>query len=487
MNPRAGAVLGAAALLSMVVLRVVVLAGPVPPGIDGGNWLAFGTFARAGILYPPLVPWLFAELTGVLGLAVGTTSAAVGALCIPALVVLGVAFWCRHETAGIIAALAVLGSGALGEAVAWGGYPQVVATGLALAALTALAAYSQAGERRYLLAFGVSFALTVGTSHLEAVPAIVGAGLIAGWSVLRSGRPGLIRVTAGAIVGVLPMLALAPTYLALLATIGVSAPTPLDPARILGPAWFVYLLALVAGPLGVAALLFMRRRGHSEPGRPARAALVAAAGATGAWGLVFLLSGEARLLHDVAVLVPFSLVALVPLLQGRLRGHWSAVPLAVAACGLAAFAAGTGLAAFPEQVSYYRVLTPDSLAAIHWLAHVPSLGSGEVAVADERGVPLGWWTEGIVQREVLFASDLRWLRFASERSRARRATALLYASGFPSGTSAAQATANGVRYILLPQASAFGVSPASPPPDWSVAYASGNAVVLTPALRGAEK
>jgi hypothetical protein len=479
-NPRGWAILGATALLSMVALRVAVLVGPVPSGIDGGNWLAFGTFERAGSLYPPVVPWLFAGLAGLLGPAVATTVAAAGALCVPALVVLGVARWSGQGAAGSIAALAVMGSGALGEAAAWGGYPQVIATGLALAGLTALAAYADDGKRRHLIVFGVSFAMTVGTSHLEAVPTIVAIVIVTTWSIVRHGRRGLLRAAAVAIVCGLPLIALARTYLALFGTLGVAVPNPPDAARILGPAWAVYILALAAGPGGVAALLLRRRRGDPELGPPARAALVAAAGATSAWGLVFVVSGEARLLHDVAVLVPFSLVAVAPLVRERLRGHWSAAPLALVACGLAAFVAGTGLAAFPEQVSYYRVLTRDSLVAMQWLAQVPAIGNDEIVVADQHGAPLGWWTEGIVGREVFLASDLRWLRFASERSRARSANALLYGSGFPSGASAAQAAASGIGYILLPQASAFGISAASPPPAWSVAFASGNAVVLAP-------
>jgi hypothetical protein len=290
----------------------------------------------------------------------------------------------------------------------------------------------------------------------------------------------LTRAVMLAIVAALPMLVLAPTYLALIATLGTVPPSPVDPVRILGPAWPLYLVALAVGPAGTVILLVRRRAGNPEPEQRARAPLVAAAAATIAWASALIISGEGRLLYDAAVIVPFSLVASAPMLRKWLGSRRASIPLTVAAFGAAALVAGTGLNAFPDQVAYYRVLTPGSLAAMQWLARRPSLEAGDIAVADVRGVPLGWWTEGLVHHEALYASDLRWLRFPSERSRAREANALLYASGFPTGQSASRAEADGVHYVLLPQASAFGVSPRSPPPGWAVAFASGNAVVMQP-------
>jgi len=464
----------------MVVLRLVVLANPVPSGIDSGNWLAYGTFVRPGLAYPPLVPSLLAVLTSALGPASATTAAAVIAICVPALVVLAIALWSEQPIEGVIAALAIAGSGALGEGVAWGGYPQVIAVGAAVGALAALAAFYERGGRRFLVGFGLLFAAATATSHLEAVPAFAAAGLITAWYVLSSGRVVLARAVTVAIVAVLPILVLAPTYLALFATLGAVPPSPVDPTRILGPAWPLYVVALAAGPTCIVALPPLRQARHPEPEERVRAPLVAAAAATSAWALALLISGEGRLLYDAAVIAPFSLVAAAPMLWRRLAAGRARIALTVAAIGAAALVAGTGLNAFPNQVAYYRVLTPGSLAAMQWLARRPSLQDGDIVVADVGGAPLGWWTEGIVHREALYASDLRWLRFPSERTRARKANELLYASGFPTGASASRAEADGVHYVLLPQASAFGVSPASPPPGWRVAFASGSAVVLQP-------
>ena len=480
MTSRTEAGLGVIALLAILGLRVAVLAGPVPSSIDGGNWLAFGTFARPGIVYPPLVPYLLTGVTHIAGPAVATTVVAVIALSIPMLIVLGVALWSRQPLVGAIAALAIAGSGALGEAVAWGGYPQVIATGTGVGALVALAVYLGGGRRRFLLQFALLFAATVATSHLEAVPSSGAAVLVIVWSARVHGPSAMTRAGVVTLVAALPLLLLSPTYLALFATLGTIPPTSPDPGRILGPIWPIYLAALVAGPIGARAFLVRHQAVRLDLAQPTHAAIVAVVAATIAWSGAFVISGEARLLYDVAVIAPFSLVAMAPLLREALGNQSIAIPAAFGAFIVAAFVAGAGLNAFPDQVAYYRVITPDLFAAMRWLARVPSLRNDGIAVADVRGLPLGWWTEGIVHHEVLFASDLRWLRFPSERARARLANELFFASGFPAGTSASRAETEGVQYVLLPQAAAFGVSSASPPPDWRVVFTSGNALVLEP-------
>jgi hypothetical protein len=86
----------------------------------------------------------------------------------------------------------------------------------------------------------------------------------------------------------------------------------------------------------------------------------------------------------------------------------------------------------------------------------------------------------MVGREVLFASDLRWLRFASELDRAKLANALLYRSDFPGAASAPTMQQAGVQLVFLPSAGAFGVDPTKPPSGWHVVFSAGDAVVLAP-------
>jgi hypothetical protein len=199
-----------------------------------------------------------------------------------------------------------------------------------------------------------------------------------------------------------------------------------------------------------------------------------------AWGAAFLVSGERRLIHDLAVLAPLGAVALAPWLGVWLPGRRAPRTIAAAALVAVALSTASGLRAFPDQVAFYQVLTRDSLTAIEWLASQPGLTDGDVLVADVHGAPIGWWVEGITRHRTRFGSDLRWLRFPAERERARQANRVLYAPGSPDAASAAVAAGFGIGYLLLPSASAFGVASDEPPAGWTIAFDAGLAIVLTP-------
>ncbi len=471
---------GAAAVVAVGVVRALVLAGSVPSGIDGGNWLAYGDYVRPGSTYPPLVPLLFARLVALAGPTDASMLAACIAACAPALAILGVGAWAGRRVSAIAAALVVATSGAVGEAAAWGGYPQLTAITAAVVALVALARYADVGSRRALAVYAVAIVAVVATSHLVAVPASAAAALVAGGAIVAR-RPGALRraLVAG-VIGFAPLLGLARTYAALFATLGVGATTRGSPdvAGILGPAWAADVALLGAIPAG--ALFFAHRGRALVPASSTRdrALLVAAGCAAVAWGAAFLASGEGRLLYDFVTIAPLCALALVPVAVTRApRAIRASAGLALAAgC---AYLAAAGLAAFPAQVAFYRILTPGDFSAMEWLAAQP-YGANQLVVADTKGSPIGWWAEGITGREALYASDLQWLRFPSERSRALIANALLYRSGFPDAASATAASEAGVRYVLLPAASAFGLG-SSAPPGWRVAYAAGDALVLSPA------
>jgi hypothetical protein len=119
------------------------------------------------------------------------------------------------------------------------------------------------------------------------------------------------------------------------------------------------------------------------------------------------------------------------------------------------------------------------VAVLDWLDR-QAIGSDRLLVADRRGVPLGWWAEGWTGEQALFASDLRWLRFAAERDRARLANELLYGSSLPAGPSSARVAEAGIRFVYLPSGSAFGIDLESPPTGWEVTFSADDAVVLTP-------
>lgn len=466
---------GLLGVLGITGLRVMTLAGMSPSGIDGGNWLAFGSVERAGVAYPPIVPFLFSQLVALVGPTIATSVAGATAIGLPAIAILALATWAGRPMVGVFAALFVIASPVLGEAIAWGGYPQPIATAAAVLALVALAMYIRDGRLQALGAFGIAFAVVAGTSHLVAVPTALAAVVIV-VAHLRRSRTTLLRAIRAGLVACIPLALLAPTYLALFATLGLASPSGSDVARILGPYWIAYPAALAV--VVVAALFVRFGQIGTLTGRD-EALVAAAAAASIAWGAAFVASGEPRLLYDLPTLVPFGVVALIPVAASFAMTRRMRFGLAAAALAICTEFVGSGLSTFPTQVAFYHVMTPGELAAMRWLGNQP-MAADQVLVADRAGVPLGWWAEGLIGHEALYASELRWLRFDTERERSRTANVLLYQSGFPDSASAARMVTAGFRYVLLPFGSAFGIDSGRPAAGWSVAFESGDAMILVP-------
>ncbi|MDR3634271.1 MAG: hypothetical protein P4L84_10750 [Isosphaeraceae bacterium] len=482
MNDRRTALIGLAAIGAIALLRASVLYSPgAPSGIDGGNWLAFGTFERFGMVYPPVVPWAFAALVAVVGAPIATAMSGAAATAAPALAILGVLIWARRPAAGAVAAVTVVASRPIGEMAAWGGYPEAIGTAAALLALVALAACLRGGSRVALGAFAVSLAAVVGTSHLVAVPTAGAIALMLCGEAIRSRRRAVRRVTAAAAFTVLPFALLAPTYLALFATLGGSdgGMQPGDAGRVLGVGWPLYVALLVLLPLGLGLSRWRTSVAAAFSSRDL-VLLAAASAAAVTWVLAYLVSGEPRLLGEMEVLALFGIAAFVPLARSVVGKGGGRLAVGAGALAVVGLLVATGLSVFPDQVAFYRILTSDRFTAIEWLARNAPAQDRSILVADLSGVSVGWWTEGMVGREVLFAADLHWLRFTTERDRAKLANALLYRSGFPGGNSLATIRQAGVRYVFLPSAGAFGVDPMHPPSGWQVAFAIGDVVVLAP-------
>jgi len=105
-------------------------------------------------------------------------------------------------------------------------------------------------------------------------------------------------------------------------------------------------------------------------------------------------------------------------------------------------------------------------------------------VPDDGGAPLGWWVEGLAGHPTIFASDLRWLRYADERERASVAGRLFYGAPFPSDHTATMATESDVTYILVPAEAPWGgAHEGSLPAGLSVGFASGMASVFVVAAQ----
>lgn len=480
MNDRRPLIIGVAALVLVGLVRATALFSPgAPSGIDGGNWLAFGSFDRPGMAYPPVVPALFSGLVGVVGAVTATAISGALSAIASALGVLVILTWAGHARTGVLAALAIATSGAIGEVAAWGGYPQPIATAFALIALTAAAHWLGSAGRTSFVVFAAAFAGVVATSHLVGILALAAVLILIGLATIL-GQANLRRAVLVGMVALLPFLVLLPTYATLAALSEQPVIEPTDSAeRVLGAVWPVYFAIVIAVP--TALVLAHRRPAVAAELRPGDQAVLRAATAGGVtWFLAYLVTREPRLLYDLLVLSCLGAAAAMPVVLSIVRSPGRRQLIAAVAFGAIVAIAGSGMAAFPEQVAFYRVLSPDRFDSIQWLAK-NAREPRSIVVADVAGVPIGWWVEGLVGEETVYASDLRWVRFPSERDRARQANTFLYRSVFPTRSSAEAAEQAGIAYVFLPSAGAFGIDPGHPPAGWTVAFTRGDSIVLAPA------
>jgi len=488
--------LGFAVLAAVVaVIRLVVLASPrAPAGIDGGNWLAFGrdllgTDTRSSaITYPPLVPLLVTAAVGWLGpvwgiAVVGSlTSLAPGAATYAVLRSEGLR-WAAPVLAGLVLAASVSG-----EPAAWGGYPQLLAAGLAGLFVGALdRTLRDGGGRRGALVAGLLLALVLATSHLVAVAAVLaGVAVVAFHLVWQprtepagGGRP-LVR-TLGWVV--LPSLPLVPLYLRLAGVAsGVASHDPANDLglgdlpgrlRVLYPDVAAVGLALMAVGTIAPLLLLDRRR--------TRLWVVTSAGLLGA----VVAAGLAREGRFLFLLPPAAVLGVGLWLwdldhqSERLLARARRVALAALVLALVV-QVGAGAREFRRQRDYYGILTPGLVAGIDWL-RVNTPASSTVAVSPVRDVPLGWWVEGLGRRRTLPATSLRWVYFEDERRRARIANEIFDVS-FPSPEGMTRACAAGADYVLVatawPGYSSPGLDVVRTADPGAVVFADPDAVVL---------
>ena len=471
---------------AVAVARLVVLASPrAPAGIDGGNWLAFGRdllgpdVRSSSIVYPPVVPLLVTAATSILGpvwgmAAVGSlTSLAPGAATYAVLRSEGLRW-----PATVLAAL-MLAASVSGEPAAWGGYPQLLAGGLAVLFVWALDGALRSNGRRPALVAGLLLALTLATSHLVAVAAALAGASVVAFHLLWLRNPGpgdpgpgntgpgdpgpprgpgpgspaarpLGRTVRTLAWVALPTLPLVPLYLRLagVATSVAERDSATSLAlgdlpgqlRVLYPDVAAIGLALLVAGVAAPLLLLDRRR--------TRLWIVTSSTILGAV-VATALARERRFLF---LLPPAAALGvglwLWDLARQDERFLLRARTFAVAGLvGAMAVQLVAGAGEFRRQRDYYGILTPGVMDGIDWL-RTRTPPTSLVAVGPVRDVPLGWWVEGLGRRPTLTATSLRWLYFEDERRRARLANAIFDVS-FPSTDGMARACAAGADYVLV--------------------------------------
>jgi len=451
---------GALVAVVIAVRFGILAAGGAPPTIDGGNWLAYadqllGDGVRSSsIVYPPLVPVIVKVATGIFGLTTGVSFVAALAAVAPAVGLYTALRLMGQDLAALVPAVLVLGAGSVGEASAWGGFPQLIGFGLLPLVLVLVdRALDRAGPRRALAA-GIGFAAILATSHFVATLAALAIIVMVAVAVGAGQRPAPRAALGALALFVVPSLWLIPTYAGLARTVwqtsGPVAFNPLTWDTVMDRIEFLYRdtpwLWRVLLPVAASAPIIVRQRWRTPLWRTTAAV----------WAAIILGTAalrEARVLYLATVATGLGLALLLAHLwrqAPRLR-HVPSGRQALAVGGVAIVLVAqlvVGLRFFDDQVGFYRVLTPELTAD---LERIPQTQPPDaiLAVTSVRDAPLGWWVEAITKRETYYGAPLHWLLFPDELRRASAANEL-FVPPFPTTDRMQIAERMGVDLILVP-------------------------------------
>lgn len=458
------------ALIAATVRFVILRQGGAPPTIDAGNWLAFGdTMLGDGVrsstmVYPPLVPLLTKASVALFGLTGGVATLAAALSLAPAA---GVYIALRYSgLAGVslVPALLVLGASSVGEATAWGGFPQLIGLGLTPVTLVLFDRFLTTWSIRHALASGVAVMSVLATSHFVGAALVVAAATLLvlglrrpvdpvpnGWQ--RAGRLGLV---------LLPSAWLAPLYWSLTRAYGgdsatVASPNQLTWSNLFERVEFLYRdtpwLWRFLLPLAIAAPFLLWRYHRTALWRAVSALLATTV-------LLIAVTREDRFLYFLTTVTALGLALwMVRGLESLRGGSSDAAPSgrrtrAIAVFGVGILVAAIGFQAvrstefFRSQREYYGILTPGLVSGIEYLRE-SSAPDAVVAVPSLNNAPLGWWVEAIAKRTTVYGSPLGWLSFDDEIRRAAFANDL-FAPPFPTEEKVELAKSAGIELILVP-------------------------------------
>jgi hypothetical protein len=407
-----------------------------------------------GVVYPPAVPALAlaADLFGkpIEGLKlIATVSSLMPAVGCYVAARLGGAGWSSLLPAAFLAV-----ASSIGEAAAWGGYPQLIGLGLMPIALALFDRSLRTWRPGWAALSGLAFAATLATSHLIAsVAALAAVLLVCIHLFLRSmPRPspsGLVAVAGLVLLPSLPLVLIyVPILQAIYQTHGTHGPAPANanvamrdfPSylyRELRAFWYSAQFVGAAGP----ALYFARRNTKLWP---VATAMLAAS------GLLFVVLHEQRFGYVAPLAAMLGLTAWLDALRTSIRPGIRAgsAALALALIPVLGYQSLAGYHWFRVQTSYYQVLTPDWVGALRYLREQTQPGSVVAVSANGRLDPTGWWVQGLGRRQALIDTDLAWLNFPGERERTRQAK-WIFDPTVSIQESLRRAQSDGVTYLLI--------------------------------------
>jgi hypothetical protein len=392
-----------------------------------GHALAGEHILASSVVYPPVVPLLILGFTGIWGPYLGCKVLAVVASLLPAV---GCYLVLRASNLGWAAAILacfLAAASATGEAMAWGGYPQLIGLGLIVPFLWMLDRFIRDGKLAHAFVAGTLLALTLATSDIVGGLAVVAGitlavlGLVIQPPDWRAAR----RLSLGLALLIVPCIPLIPLYVGLAAAVlhnyhPASAGATPTVTGSLATIEFLYRdfklfwrIALGLAVLAPVALLSMRRTSLW---------LTSSAMLFPALGLL-LLAGEPRLIYFLS---PAAILGLGCWLE-YLRKYFSSARWFTPAVVLVLATAlggqiASGLNFYAAQARFYTILTPGVAAGIDWLdQHTDQSILVAVSSTREQGMPIGWWVEGVGHRRTLSGSALTWLVLPDQRDRAIKA------------------------------------------------------------------
>jgi hypothetical protein len=439
-----------------LVLRPLAL----PPGADGGNWIAIGhslvdqAGMPGGVVYPPAVPALAlaADLLGkpIEGLKLIATVSSV----VPAAGCYAASRLCGVGWSALLPAAFLAVASSIGEAAAWGGYPQLIGLGLMAVALALFDRSLRTWRPGWAALCGLAFAATLATSHLiAAVAALAALLLVCTHLVLRTVQrpsPSVLFAVTGLVL--VPSLPLIFVYVPLLQAVyqihGTRGSAPANATiamrdfpsylyRELRAFWYGAQFVGAAAPL-----LYLARRNTKL--WPMATSMLAAT------GVLLVALHEQRFGYVAPLAAMLGLAAWLHALRTSIRPgiRVGAAVLALALVPVLVYQSLAGYHWFRVQTSYYQVLTPDWVGALRYLRDQTQSDAVVAVSSNGRLDPTGWWVQGLGRRQALIDTDLGWLNFPDERERTRQAI-WIFDPKVSIQESLRRARSDGVAYLLI--------------------------------------
>ncbi len=434
-----------------IVLLHFWVAGPVPSGGDGGNWLALAhqhlgvDVLTPGVTYPPVFTSLLASLL----LVRDPVPAVVVASLIARIIATAAVYLVMRDAGRIVALVSASVTAVMAfqlEAYAWGAYPQILGLAFGLLATRFAVRYAEHLNRSDALvamAAGVATALTHTLVAALLIVVLPIAGVHAGWVSTRV-RENWLR-GLGLIVAIATLVGL---YLAfgVLGSEGraVMNPSELDLLEGLNLAFGESSIPwLVTAAIGIGSLF--HRRWQADQSIP----VSVGAGWFLAGTALFVATGERRSL--LVAQVGIMLLAASELSRwwrstdGRPRARTALLMLSAAMVGSIAI---PGVSKYRQSTDFYRIVDSSEVEALQFLEGSAQMGDTVLASRGRNTIPIGWWVEGIAKLPTISGHDPRFLTFPSEIAEAEQANSFFEGEMGPQGSIEFLEEA-GVRFVIV--------------------------------------